>query len=167
MSAVLKQDELQWTPMMVADIARVIEIENAIYEFPWTPGNFTDSLKAGYRCSILWQGTQVAAYAVVMIGAGEAHVLNLSVARALQRRGLGSAVLDMLMSEARASSAHDMLLEVRPSNLAGRAVYARAGFVQLGVRKDYYPAQKGREDALLLGRSLLAAPGAIAGQTAS
>ncbi len=167
MSAVLKQDELQWTPMTVADIARVIEIENAIYEFPWTPGNFTDSLKAGYRCSILWQGTQIAAYAVVMIGAGEAHVLNLSVARALQRRGLGSAVLDMLMSEARACSAHDMLLEVRPSNLAGRALYARAGFVQLGVRKDYYPAQKSREDALLLGRSLRAEQGSIAGQAAS
>ena len=167
MSAVLKQDALQWTPMTVADVARVIEIENAIYEFPWTPGNFTDSFKAGYRCSLLWQGTQIAAYAVVMIGAGEAHLLNLSVARALQRRGLGSTVLDMLMNEARACSAHDMLLAVRPSNHAGRALYARAGFVQLGVRKDYYPAQKGREDALLLGRSLIEERCAVERQGAS
>lgn len=155
MSAVFKQDALQWTPMTVADIARVIEIENGIYDFPWTPGNFNDSLKVGYRCSLLWQGTQIAAYAVVMIGAGEAHLLNLSVVPALQRGGLGSLVLDLLMSEARTCGAHDMLLEVRPSNSAGRGLYARAGFVQLGVRKDYYPAHKGREDALLLGRSLI------------
>lgn len=155
MSAVLKAPELHWTPMTLASIAGVIEIENALYEFPWTPGNLSDSLKAGYRCSLLWQGTQIAAYAVVMSGAGEAHLLNLSVARPAQRRGLGASVLALLMSEARAHGAHDMLLEVRPSNSAGRALYARAGFVQLGVRKDYYPAQRGREDALVLGRCLI------------
>ena len=146
--------------MSMADITRVVDIENAIYEFPWTPGNFSDSLNAGYRCSILWQGTQIVAYAVVMIGAGEAHLLNLSVARAAQRRGVGSSALSILMSEAQACGARDMLLEVRPSNLAGRALYARAGFVQLGVRRDYYPAKKGREDALLLGRSVITEPGA-------
>ena len=155
MSAVLKAQELHWTPMTPASIASVIEIENALYEFPWTPGNFSDSLTAGYRCSLLWQGAQIAAYAVVMSGAGEAHLLNLSVAPRAQRCGLGGSVLAMLMSEARAHGAHDMLLEVRPSNSAGRALYARAGFVQLGVRKDYYPAKPGREDALVLGRSLI------------
>ncbi len=167
MSAVFKQDELQWTPMSGGDVARVVEIENGIYDFPWTAGNFSDSLKAGYRCSLLWQGAQITAYAVVMVGAGEAHLLNLSVAPAFQRRGLGSSMLDMLMSEARACGARDMLLEVRPSNSAGRALYARAGFVQLGVRKDYYPAHKGREDALLLGRTLIEERGAVEAQPAS
>ena len=178
MSAVLKPEEfgamplvamLAMVPMVAADIPSVVEIERDIYEFPWTPGNFSDSLDAGYRCSVLWQGSRIAAYAVVMQGAGEAHLLNLSIARAAQGHGLGARVLSHLMAAALAAGAHDMMLEVRPSNSAGRALYAKAGFVQLGVRKDYYPARSanggrgagtwrpGREDALVLGCALRAA----------
>ncbi len=159
MSAVLKPQAWQLVPMTEADIARVVSIENTIYEFPWTPGNFTDSLQAGYHCW-LWVDQQASAqhplagYAVVMVAAGEAHLLNLSVARTAQGRGLGAQLLEVLMAAALAHGAHDMLLEVRPSNTAGRALYARAGFNQLGVRKNYYPAQQGRENALVLGRAL-------------
>ena len=154
MSAVLRPPVLQLAAMAPADIARVMDIENDIYEFPWTAGNFNDSIKAGYQCWLVEAGEALIAYAVVMLGAGEAHLLNLSVARAAQGRGIGRQLLQDLMAAALAQGVHDMLLEVRPSNSAGRALYENAGFVQLGVRKAYYPARAGREDALVLGRAL-------------
>lgn len=154
MSAVLKPALRQIAAMTLADIGRVIEIENDIYEFPWTTGNFTDSIQAGYHCRLVLDGDVIIAYAVVMHGAGEAHVLNLSVRRSVQRRGVGSFLLSDLLTTALALGAQKMLLEVRPSNSAGRALYDKAGFVQLGVRKAYYPTGGGREDALVLGRDL-------------
>jgi len=160
MSAVLKPQSWQLVPMTEADIAHVVAVENSIYDFPWTPGNFGDSLKAGYSCWLSVEEGAISGYAVVMVAVGEAHLLNLSVARAAQGRGLGTQLLDGVMAAALAHGAHDMLLEVRPSNAAGRSLYAKAGFVQLGVRKDYYPARGGREDALVLGRSLLDSRGA-------
>lgn len=154
MSAVLKPPVLQLAAMTPADVGRVMLIENDIYEFPWTAGNFNDSIRAGYHCWLVEAGEAVIAYAVVMLGAGEAHLLNLSVARAAQGRGIGRQLLQDVMAAALAQGARDMLLEVRPSNGAGRALYEKAGFVQLGVRKAYYPARGGREDALVLGRAL-------------
>ncbi len=154
MSAVLKPPVLQLAAMTPGDVERVMAIENDIYEFPWTTGNFNDSIKAGYHCWLVAAGEAVIAYAVVMLGAGEAHLLNLSVARAAQGRGVGRQLLHDVMAAALAQGAHNMLLEVRPSNRAGRALYEKAGFAQLGVRKAYYPARGGREDALVLGRAL-------------
>jgi [ribosomal protein S18]-alanine N-acetyltransferase len=171
MSAVLKsttaarRQASELRVMTPADIPSVMLIENDIYPFPWTAGNFADSLAAGYRCWLHFEGSAVvggnlAAYAVVMIGAGEAHLLNLSVAREYQGRGLGARMLAMLMTNAQREGAHNMLLEVRPSNAAGIALYSRAGFTQLGQRRGYYPAHQGREDALVFGCSLPAAAGA-------
>lgn len=165
MSAVLKPEARQHSrprapqlvPMTHDDIARVMLIENEIYEFPWTPGNFADSLRADYACWLYLENHQVAGYAVLMLGAGEAHLLNLSIARAGQGRGLGRSLLDALMAAAHADGAGKMLLEVRPSNTAGIALYNKAGFARLGVRKGYYPARPGREDAWVYGRDLPAA----------
>ena len=167
MSAVLKPDARQrprsrapqLVPMTHGDIARVLLIEHEIYEFPWTPGNFADSLCADYACWLYLEQNELAGYAVVMLAAGEAHLLNLSIARAGQGRGLGRSLLDALMAAAHASGAGKMLLEVRPSNAAGIALYTTAGFARLGVRKGYYPARPGREDAWVYGRDLPAAAG--------
>ncbi len=158
MSAVLRsaasQGRPELVPMRHADLPRVMRIEKDIYPFPWTQGNFADSIQAGYRCWLYLEGEAIAGYAVLMFGAGEAHLLNLSVARACQGRGVGRSLLGDLIKTARKDGAQTMLLEVRPSNLAGRALYSQAGFVQLGVRRAYYPAEGGREDALILGLTL-------------
>ena len=157
MSAVLKAaagDVPDLRSMTHQDIARVMLIENDIYPFPWTAGNFADSLAADYCCWLHFDGSKLAAYAVVVIGAGEAHLLNLSIARVQQGRGLGARMLAVLMAQAHHDGAHNMLLEVRPSNTAGIALYTKAGFTQLGQRRGYYPAHHGREDALVFGRSL-------------
>ena len=90
MSAVLK-DAPHLTPMREADLAEVMAIENAIYSHPWTRGNFADSLNAGYECRCLRLGQELLGYFVLMVAAQEAHLLNLSIGPAHQRRGHGSA----------------------------------------------------------------------------
>lgn len=136
--------------MTAGDLDAVVAIESRIYPYPWTRGNFADSLDAGYHCWIVECRGAIVGYSVVMIAAGEAHLLNLSVAGEWQRRGLGAALLRFVIKLARDYAANRIFLEVRPSNIAGRALYARAGFSEIAVRRGYYPADGGREDALVL-----------------
>jgi len=149
MSAVLK-DAPQLAPMGEADLDAVLVIERAAYTHPWTRGNFADSLRARYQCRTWRQGGTLLGYFVLLAAAGEAHLLNLSIAPACQRRGHGSALLREAMRVAREDGAKKVFLEVRPSNLAGKALYERFGFRKIALRRGYYPAQGGREDALVL-----------------
>ena len=153
MSAVLRS-EPGFEPMRESDLRAVLEIEETIYEFPWTLGNFRDSLRAGYACWVMREGKRLIGYAVLMLAAGEAHLLNLSVAAYAQRRGHGRSLLHNLVDVARAHKARVLFLEVRPTNEVGQRLYAGYGFRQIGVRRGYYPARKGREDALVLALEL-------------
>jgi ribosomal-protein-alanine N-acetyltransferase len=148
MSAVLKTPEL--VPMREDDLAEVVDIESAIYTHPWTRGNFADSLVAGYECRTLRLDGELLGYFIVMVAAGEAHLLNLSVAPVWQRKGYGSGLLREAAAIARSRGARSMFLEVRPSNAGAQALYTRFGFRRIAVRRGYYPAQFGREDALVL-----------------
>lgn len=149
MSAVLK-DEPKLAAMAEADLDAVLAIETAIYTHPWTRGNFADSLRAGYRCCTWRLCGELLGYFVMLAAAGEAHLLNLSVAATAQRRGHGTALLREAMRLARELGARHMYLEVRPSNAAGQALYRRFGFRRIAMRRGYYPAREGREDALVL-----------------
>jgi [ribosomal protein S18]-alanine N-acetyltransferase len=149
MSAVLK-DVPRLLSMSEADLDEVLAIESAVYTHPWTRGNFKDSLLAGYACRTWRLGRELVGYFVLMAAAGEAHLLNLSVAGLHQRNGHGSALLREAAAMARALGAGQLFLEVRPSNLGAQALYRRFGFRKVGVRRGYYPAHSGREDALVL-----------------
>jgi len=127
MSAVPKP-LIELRAMAEADLPQVMAIENAIYPFPWTQGNFRDSLAAGYYCWSLERDAGLIGYAVVMLALDQAHLLNLSIAASHQRQGCGSLLLERLCEIARAQGAHLMLLEVRPSNAVGLRLYARHGF---------------------------------------
>ena len=153
MSAVLRPAP-SFEPMSEADLRPVLEIEESIYAFPWTPGNFQDSLRAGYSCWVYRDGGDLIGYAVVMLAADEAHLLNLSVAAHAQSRGHGRTLLDNVAGVARRYGAKILFLEVRPSNEVGQRLYAGYGFKQVGVRRSYYPARRGREDALVLSLTL-------------
>ena len=153
MSAVLK-DVPELHPMREDDLPQVLAIENAIYSHPWTQGNFADSLRAGYDCRTWRFGGELIGYFVLMAAAGEAHLLNLSIADAHQRRGHGAALLREAANLARERGAKNMFLEVRPSNRGAQALYTRFGFRKVAVRRGYYPAHSGREDALVLSLSL-------------
>ncbi|TAK72524.1 MAG: ribosomal-protein-alanine N-acetyltransferase [Betaproteobacteria bacterium] len=153
MSAVLKP-VIELRPMAEADLPAVMAIENAIYAFPWTPGNFRDSLAAGYDCSAYMRNGELIGYAVVMLASDEAHLLNLSIAAGCQRQGYGGQLLQRLCEVARGQGIRLIFLEVRPSNVAGLRLYERHGYKRVGLRREYYPAQAGREDALVLGLRL-------------
>lgn len=140
--------------MLPGDLAAVEAIERAVYAHPWTPGNFTDSLAAAYQCWIMECGGTITGYSVMMAAAGEAHLLNLSVAADWQRRGLGSVLLRFIVKLAQEDGAQTLFLEVRASNAAGRALYARHGFSEIGSRRDYYPAGEQREDAVTMEKKL-------------
>ena len=153
MSAVPK-GEFRIERMHEADLEPVLAIERSVYEFPWTLGNFRDSIAAAYQCCIAYVDGGAAGYFVLLAAAGEAHLLNLSVAADMQRRGHGGALLQGAAGLARAAGATLLYLEVRPSNAAGRALYQRHGLREIGVRRNYYPAANGREDALVLALDL-------------
>ena len=136
---------------MTPDDLNVVEdIERAVYTYPWTRGNFIDSLDAGYHCWILSRAGDITGYAVVMIAAGEAHLLNLSIAPEAQRVGLGSALMRFVIKLAADYDALSIFLEVRASNAAALALYACHGFSEIGVRNGYYPACEGRENAVTM-----------------
>jgi ribosomal-protein-alanine N-acetyltransferase len=140
--------------MTDADLDRVMAIETSIYTHPWTRGNFLDSIKAGYSCYVLEVRGELIAYGVLVIAAGEAHVLNISVARPWQRKGYGRSLLLCFMDLSRQADALRMFLEVRQSNAGGRGLYSSMGFRYVAVRPGYYPAMHGREDAILMGLDL-------------
>jgi len=154
-SALPKPAVDRYAPMSEADLREVVAIESDIYPFPWTRGNFLDSVRAGYSVWVLRDAAAVlTAYSVMTVLLDEAHLLNLSVARSHQRHGLGWRTLEWMAEVARGHGAHSMLLEVRPSNASAVRMYRRYGFDRIGTRRGYYPAQSGREDALVLRISL-------------
>jgi [ribosomal protein S18]-alanine N-acetyltransferase len=140
--------------MTGADLDAVAAIEQAAYPHPWSRGNFSDSLEAGYHCWVVECGGATVGYTVVMIAAGEAQLLNLTVGAPWQGQGVGRELINFALKLARDYGAQRMFLEVRPSNTAARALYASAGFSEIAVRRDYYPAGAGREDAIVLELSL-------------
>ena len=158
MSAVLSTPacpELSFTALCEHDLFAVAAIESDVYVFPWTIGNFRDSMLSAYVCWGCWVHGELIGYAIVMTALEEAHLLNFAVARKWQRCGVGSAFLQFLVDRATKAKLDVIYLEVRPSNLAGLRLYVRFGFKQLGVRKEYYPARTGREDALFLGLNII------------
>lgn len=149
MSAVLAP-RLRIKPLTADELDAVVAIERVIYDFPWTPGNFRDSMRANYSCWGFWQDAELIGYGVMMLGVEEAHLLNISIALSHQNLGHGAQLLEHFIDLARNQGARLLFLEVRPSNEAARHLYARRGFKQIGLRREYYPARKGREDALVL-----------------
>ena len=141
-------------PLTLAMLGELLAIERGAYEFPWTRGNFIDSIAAGYLAQALIGDSDGAmrAYLIAMPGVDEMHLLNLTVAPAWQRRGIATELLDELVRRCRERAARQLWLEVRGGNGAARALYARYGFSYIGLRKAYYPAAGGqREDALVMG----------------
>jgi len=145
--------------MQIPDLEAVLAIENQVYEFPWTRGNFIDSLAAGYEAWLLEDGDMAAGYFLALQGVDEMHLLNISVAPASQGRGHARQMLDALCRLCRQSGCLQLWLEVRLGNERARQLYRRYGFAEVGRRRAYYPAAQGqREDAVLMSLQLAAQP---------
>ncbi len=143
-----------YRPMQMADLDAIMTIEPTIYSHPWTRGNFSDSLKSGYSAYVLEEDSQIIGYALVMLVLDEAHLLNLSIAKTYQGQGLGRDLLAHMISISKFHHATNMFLEVRVSNKTAIDLYESMGFCEMSIRRGYYPAHSGREDAVLMGLAL-------------
>ena len=153
MSAMLNS-QYQFRPMTEDDLDAIMAIEPHIYSHPWSRGNFSDSLASGYSAWVLLDGAKIIGYALMMMVLDEAHLLNLSIAKAYQKQGLGRLLLEHMINIAKKHRAANMFLEVRPSNISAIALYENIGFNEMAIRRGYYPAHNGREDAVLMGLAL-------------
>ncbi len=141
--------------MDYGDIEAVMRIEQSIYPYPWTTGNFIDSLDSGYASMVAELDGTLIGYAVLMPSVDEAHLLTIGIATEHQRKGLGEDVLGRMMAMAHDSGINRIILEVRPSNTPALALYRKCGFQQIGLRRGYYPADNNtREDAIVMACNL-------------
>ncbi len=140
--------------MSEADLDAVLRIERAVHAHPWTSGNFRDALRSKYLCKIYEGQGRILGYAVMMLAVDEAELLDIAIDEAQQRQGWGRKLLEEMLVLARRSDMRRVVLEVRASNTAAINLYRNAGFTDIGLRRDYYPAENGREDAILMGREL-------------
>ena len=141
-------------PMMEVDLPDIALIEQKSYTFPWSENIFRDCLRVGYTCRALDLAGQIIGYGVMSLGAGEAHILNVCVRDEYRTVGFGRRLLEDLLERAAAGGVTEAFLEVRPSNLAAIRLYQHLGFEQIGIRRGYYQAPDGREDAIVLKREL-------------
>jgi len=146
--------ELNIRAMAQDDLCRVISIEKDAYTHPWTLGIFRDCLRVGYRCWVCEIDDMIIGYGIVMMASSEAHILNLCIHPDYQARGYGRGLLYFLIDQSQKIGADMVLLEVRESNTSAISLYESSGFHELGVRRDYYPADDGREDAIILAKYL-------------
>ncbi len=154
MVAVLRDSISRVRPMGEADLLEVAHIEQGTFPDPWPLNSFREFLASGHHCLVLERDNSIDAYGIMSIEIGSAHILNLCVRRELRQRGIGRRLLHHLLQVAEVSQVEAVFLEVRASNQPAIQLYYTTGFVQISVRKDYYPSETGPEDALILMREL-------------
>jgi ribosomal-protein-alanine N-acetyltransferase len=154
MSAVADTLDSNIRLMTEKDFRCVIDIEERAYSFPWTAGIFRDCLRAGCVAWVYESNQDILGYGILTSGGGEGHILNLCVDPDYQHQGVGSTLLRALLATAEVSDIATLFLEVRPSNKAALGLYEKFGFNEVGIRNNYYPAENGREDAVVLAKEL-------------
>ena len=154
MSAAFEFPTETYRLMTEYDLPQVLEIEQRSYEFPWTEGIFHDCLRFGYSSWVIEIDRKIIGYGVMSLAVQECHILNLCVDPEYQGNGIGRRLLDQLFTIARARKADTAFLEVRPTNTQALSLYFSEGFNEIGTRRNYYPAYIGREDAIILAKSL-------------
>ncbi len=146
--------EARFETLTEAWMDAVLAVEQQAYTHPWSRGNFLDSIRSGYQAQVLVGDDQLIGYFVAMKGVDEVHLLNITVAPAFQRQGWSRVMLDALATWSRGQGAQWLWLEVRVSNTRAYSVYLAHGYQRVGVRKAYYPAFEGREDAIVMSLKL-------------
>ncbi len=154
MCALLNEPFMGFRPMVEEDLPDVLQIERAVYAFPWSRSGFTDCLYVGYCCWVVEQQGVIAGYAVMSVNIDQSHILNLCIHPEYHGMGMGGMLLRFILGIAQGHKAQMASLEVRLSNEIAREFYQRAGFIETGMRRNYYPSEYGREDAVVMAMAI-------------
>lgn len=146
----ISERDCRFGVLELSDMPAVISVELSGHAYPWTEGIFRDCFKPGYEHWGLWSADELVGFAILCWQFDELHLLNLCVSRTFHRSGMGRRLLRFAIANARSATARGVLLEVRSSNIAAINLYRTEGFLEVGIRKDYYPTGHGREDALVM-----------------
>ncbi len=141
--------DYQLESMQLENLPSVMVNELQCYEYPWTEGVFADCIKSGYECWLLVIQGEIKGHGILSVAPGESHLLNVCINPECQGDGYGRILVKHMLDRARENAVSSMFLEVRPSNLIAYKLYESLGFNEVGIREDYYPAAKGREDAIV------------------
>ncbi len=142
---------MQFSEFKENDLSAIGLIENEVHAYPWTQGNFLDSLKSNHTCLMMKLNEEIIGYTVMMFVLDECHLLNISIKKSMQKKGYGSHLLKEVIRQANLAHAKTIYLEVRASNQTAIHLYDKHGFNEMSIRKDYYRTKEGREDAILMG----------------
>lgn len=145
---------VSYRPVEPSDLHSIVAIETAVHAYPWRENHFKDSIKANNDITLMMLGETMIGYAVVMTVLDEAHLLNISIAKAHQQQGFGRQLLDHVVYMSQQKQCVNLFLEVRASNQAAIHLYESIGFNEMSIRRNYYPANTGREDAILMGLAI-------------
>ena len=136
------------------DIDIVLDIERQSNPFPWTIKNFKDCIEKGYYSLVLKEGMKVIGFAILSVSTEESHLLNIGLTASKRGQGLGKELLEKIIMAAEVMGSKKIFLEVRISNVIAIDLYKKSGFKEIGLRKNYYRTKEGREDAILMSKSL-------------
>ncbi len=140
--------------MLQSDIPSVAAIERQVEFHPWSERQFQESLEAGQRCTVMVDEAKVIGFCILQPVLDEANLLLMAIDPQYQGQGRGFILLTESV-ELLGDSCVMVFLEVRTSNRPAISLYEKVGFHQMGIRKNYYPADRalfanGKEDAVLM-----------------
>ncbi len=133
-----------------ADLTRAFEIEQASHAFPWSEKTLATNQGERYLNLKLEQQGKMVGFAIVQTVLDEATLFNIAIDPAHQRQGLGRILLEEILSQLEARDVFTLWLEVRASNRGAISLYESLGFNEVSIRRNYYPAASGREDAIIM-----------------
>ncbi|WP_374693718.1 ribosomal protein S18-alanine N-acetyltransferase [Microbulbifer sp. TB1203] len=141
---------LRFRAMRADDIAAVHTNEILAYSHPWTQDVFNDCLTNGCSCLVAETDNKIVGHGIMSAPFGQARIFNLCIAPQWQGRGFGRLMVKHMLDVGRKYGAQVAFLEVRPSNITAIRLYKSIGFSEVGLRRNYYPAEDSREDAIVM-----------------
>ena len=149
-----KLTEVEYDYFGEQDIDTALDIERESNPFPWTVKNFKDCIEKGYYSLVLKEGMKGIGFAILSVSTEESHLLNIGLTSSKRGQGLGKELLEKIIMAAEVMGSKKIFLEVRISNVIAIDLYKTSGFKEIGLRKNYYRTKEGREDAILMSKSL-------------
>ena len=154
MSSVKKEKNFEIFEMSKTDIGQVFSIEKENFNFPWSQNIFNDCIDNGYICKIICNDEKIVGYSISSAFSLEFHIMNISIMKQFQNHGLARMMIQDSYINALKNNCNVIFLECRPSNKIAIHLYESEGFSEVGIRKDYYPSQNGKEDGIIFAKQI-------------